>query len=618
MANVVNNLSVHDNDIVKHWISQIKAADGEIYDIATHHGITFKENGVETTWNGLSDLTVVIPTVTELLQSPITLVGTVDKDGKIHNEKEEIISDFSKGNLVYFAEDCLNFENKACEAGDMAIYDGEKWVVVSGENQVKITNYDDNKGVITINNESKSVLDVEGKTLSLSVNYDDITNYVGNKVSLIRETTRTTVETTAYIDPTYITVSSSAMPLTVGGESKTITQATRLSDGSVKFSTSTTRSSATDVEFVSGFSPANFTSGSLQTVVLNDSSRSFPVTGGSVSLTSGSDFVTGVSLSDVTFVSVSADSNTNKITVITSIDSNDTGRSFVTGVDSNILEPDFGFSGLIKTDTSDDNTFSVIVGESTPIAGVTPGEITLDNTGSHFITGLSTTEISGKTGNVITDVTVTQTSGTACVATVKGNVLEFTNVTVVNDINTTYKSKNFTTGQYTYTPASAVAGSFKKLYIKEDTVGYKFNTDNEKVYTPTVSYWALNTPEVNITRGSYIFNNSDMLTTVPEHTFVTGLSGGSLPSYEQGSATFGYLSGSVSTDLSFGTNLNITGLTSSIINVPTYHIVESNNADDGGVAVGKPGELSPQGYVDLSRFITDVKISSDSDTGTES
>jgi hypothetical protein len=121
----------------KNWISQIKASDGVTYDIATHHSIKFVDgNGGDVTeWSGLTDLEVVIPSIQDIVQTPIEFAGTVDKSGNITwvngHSKEEA------GSLVFITEDCT-FAEKVCEAGDMAIYDGTTWRVISGENQVSI------------------------------------------------------------------------------------------------------------------------------------------------------------------------------------------------------------------------------------------------------------------------------------------------------------------------------------------------------------------------------------------------------------------------------------------------------------------------------------------------
>jgi hypothetical protein len=67
MANISSKETLlHGGAEVTNWISQINAG-GTVYDIATHHSITFKDGngGAETVWNGLTDLEVVIPSIAD-------------------------------------------------------------------------------------------------------------------------------------------------------------------------------------------------------------------------------------------------------------------------------------------------------------------------------------------------------------------------------------------------------------------------------------------------------------------------------------------------------------------------------------------------------------------------
>ena len=63
------SINVHDGDKpVEQYIQQIKAGD-TTYDIATHHSITFVDGqgGERTAWNGITDLAVVIPKLSDLV-----------------------------------------------------------------------------------------------------------------------------------------------------------------------------------------------------------------------------------------------------------------------------------------------------------------------------------------------------------------------------------------------------------------------------------------------------------------------------------------------------------------------------------------------------------------------
>ena len=173
---------VHNGDNGKvaasNYIQQINVG-GTTYDIATHHSITFidGQGGERTAWNGITDLEVVIPKISDLVTNPIRLVGTVDGTGITYTdgrtEKKPVI-----GDLVYMAADCT-FNGTPCEAGDMAVYAGDPkgWVIVSGENQVTINGIgEDGTATFSISSKAQSVLTVEGKTLSLQLDYADIYN----------------------------------------------------------------------------------------------------------------------------------------------------------------------------------------------------------------------------------------------------------------------------------------------------------------------------------------------------------------------------------------------------------------------------------------------------------
>lgn len=184
---VLTNVSskVHDENVVNDYIQQINAG-GTTYDIATHHSIKFYNGQTDTegtAWNGITDLEVVIPKISDLVTNPIRLVGTVDNEGKITYTDGRTETDPAViGDLVYMAADC-KFNGQACEAGDMAVYAGQTtgtssgWVIVSGENQVTINGIgEDTDKVFSISSTAQKVLTVEGKTLSLNLDYGDIYN----------------------------------------------------------------------------------------------------------------------------------------------------------------------------------------------------------------------------------------------------------------------------------------------------------------------------------------------------------------------------------------------------------------------------------------------------------
>ena len=202
MANISNkDLVGHESGVteVSNWISQINAG-GQTYDIATHHSVTFVDGqgGTPTVWNGLTDIQVVIPSVADIVQTPIEFVGTVGKDGKVVDDKGSEITTFEKGNLVFITEGCT-FADQVCEGGDMAIYNGSNWNVVSGENQIElIGTTDENKRITVAVGAAQDVLEVEGKKLSLTLNYSDINTH------LVKGDVEDIAFTKASVDSTYI------------------------------------------------------------------------------------------------------------------------------------------------------------------------------------------------------------------------------------------------------------------------------------------------------------------------------------------------------------------------------------------------------------------------------
>jgi hypothetical protein len=205
---VLTNVSeVHDKNVVNDYIQQIKAG-GTTYDIATHHSITFfdgqgDQNPIK--WNGITDLQVVIPKISDLVTNPIRLVGTVNAvngEGKITYTDGRGETDPNKiGDLVYMAADCT-FNGQPCEAGDMAVYAGQPkdgdtgtssgWVIVSGENQVTINGIGkDGTSTFSISSTPQNVLTVEGKKLLLNLDYGDIYDKFSAEKNVKQELTTT-------------------------------------------------------------------------------------------------------------------------------------------------------------------------------------------------------------------------------------------------------------------------------------------------------------------------------------------------------------------------------------------------------------------------------------------
>ena len=169
---MANNSIVLKGDKSKNYIQQINAG-GTIHDIAVQKGITFYNGngGSAIPWDGTQALEVTIPTLSDLVQDPIRFAGTVGSDGIAKKDGAAITP--AKGDLVFITANCT-FNEVACEAGDMAVYDGSAWSIVSGENQVTIknatpTNVTANKTEVELSLAAKTVLDVEGKELVLKL-----------------------------------------------------------------------------------------------------------------------------------------------------------------------------------------------------------------------------------------------------------------------------------------------------------------------------------------------------------------------------------------------------------------------------------------------------------------
>ena len=160
------------------FIKQVNVG-GTVYDIAPYRKITFTEGGKpKVEYTGESDITVAIPTVSDLLQNPLQFIGTIGADGTL-TFVSGAGAPYKPGYLAYFSANCASFNTnisgeakQACEAGDMAICVGvnengtPQWKVVTGENQVSITNPDQ---TVYLTSTGVSVLDVEGKKLKLGV-----------------------------------------------------------------------------------------------------------------------------------------------------------------------------------------------------------------------------------------------------------------------------------------------------------------------------------------------------------------------------------------------------------------------------------------------------------------
>lgn len=604
IKNVVDNtdLTGHDgvtDNKVNNWISQINAG-GTVYDIATHHGITFKDGSTDTTgvmWNGLTDIEIVIPSITDIVQTPIEFVGTVNADGKVMDGTKEIVT-FEKGNLVFIAANCT-FDGKVCEAGDMAIYDGSDWKVVTGENQVSIVGNNGEAETTIAIGPAKQVLTVEGKTLTLSLDYADLNNNhlekTGGAVTDINFDTMT-------VGSVGIKLNKDADVATTIGVEKTITYGTELANGTVNL---------TNAEgLVKDITWGKFTQGT-KTDFEKNSAQDLVVSGGDLKLTpaqaSGA-FIDSVKLKDVVkFVDANTD-EAGSIKMLTTLTSSP-GAQFFNGIHVTLEKEtaDFTTAGYIAP--SDGVTAKYVKGlegNLTPVTSITDGNFELID-GSDLATGFGN---ESTTGEVVSSVSVSAKNDTSVLKTAKveNHVLSFDPVNVASDVTTICSYKSLTKKGFKYTAPKATNTAFTTSGFEEVAgVSYTFGRGNETVYSADTRNWKLSTPGLDVTYGSYSFEDDGMKAAVPAQTFVTSITPGELPTLADSTLLKTTVTGTVGTALTTAT-LNFNALESNSINMPGAYSLETVDKD-GDITVGKNGALATNtATVDLTGYLTEVVI----------
>ena len=603
--NINNTVSDHVNKASENWISQINAGN-VTYDIATHHSITFKDGKGDTTgveWNGLSDLEIVIPSITDIVQSPIEFAGTV-AGGKV--EWNATHTDGPKtGYLVFVTENC-EFEGHACEAGDMAIYDGAKWNIVSGENQVKIvgatdsTITDGNRTVVKVG-AAKDVLVVEGKALSLTLDYADLNdNHLATTKGVVTDVTFNTMT----VGSVGIKLNKADDVPTTIGEHKEFQKATALKDGTVKLNKAT--------GLVNNITWGTFNAGTATTSEKN-SAQDLVVSGGKLDLSSSQPtgaFIDSVELDDVVkFVDANTD-EAGSIKMLTTLTSSPGAQFFnginVTGKDETA---DLTIDGYITPkDGVDAEYVSGLKDSANPVIGFeNESSFTIAGGIKDIVTGWGTESTSG---DVVSNVSVTANNDTDVFssASVTNHVLSFNTTKVTSNVTTSCSYKSLAKAAYTYTPATLKYGEFTKSgFEKVDDVKYTFGRGNETVYSADTKNWKLSTPGLDVTYGSYNFNAGGMKAAVPAQTFVTSVTAGQLPSLTDSTFTQVDVTGTVGTELTTE-KFEFNALTSNSINMPGVYSLETV-AEGGDITVGKEGALAANtATVDLTGYLTGVGI----------
>lgn len=581
---ISENKLVHDGAEVTNWISQINTGN-VVYDIATHHGITFKNGGTDTegvTWNGITDLEIVIPNIADLIQDPIKFIGTVDSTN---------VNDYtsgSKGDLVFITGSC-EFAGVACEAGDMAIYDGSNWKVVSGENQVKITGNtnsqitETNRTTVTIKGTETDVLEVEGKALSLKLDYSDIVN----NLDLDKESGGTESVQNGKVTVGSVSLKLNGTPSSNIATTKNFVLPTALSDGTVTFT------NATDDTFVTGITGGVLSGGKMPELLTNNEEKTFNLGGNLTKDSTLKHFVESVSFTKLDKEEEGAVKLHGDLTP-------GSGTEFVTGVNGNDT---FTVSYIKPTDGLDAEFIKYV--EGSYVTSVTEGTFKIGENGTTKVAvGFGAESVTS--GDVVSNVEVITTKDTSVLSsayvTEGTHVLCFGSEKVIDTVTAKPKYKSLATETVTYTPTTVGTASFTSGGFTTDSSNvFTLNKTAETTYTQDSEWYKL-------TQDKSGYNVSGAHAIVPKETYGVGLSESSFPTM---SAIVperkGSLAATVSTSLTGSTEawhtLNSDSVT---FNEYTLGVADDGNGD---VTVGASGTVNVNGAtVDLSTYKKDVNI----------
>lgn len=632
------------------YIKQIY--DGSVtHNIAVEKGITFynggKDGATAFTWDGTRPLEVVIPTLADIVANPVVLKG-------ILNSSSEVPSKPSNGDLYYIGTTGKYFTPEvACEAGDMAIYYNEKWYVVSGENQIELAGTPDDSGnhSAVLSETAAKVITVEGKDLSLSVNYADILGKItadGNGEKSLALKNGKTV-----ISGKYLTLSS------VAGEAKDITTSV-----SIDLPTALKSGKVTISDNVLVKDNFTFTSGSFPTIKKNDA----PITvnaSHSMTIAASGDgsFVTGVDAIKSAKL-VNGDSSTNDIAYVASL-SAVAGKSFVSGIHAHTTAdgekaPDFTVAGVVTADASV-NTFakgwgaeadsgevvsSITVGTVTGefvtglegkgtsvLTSVTVGDTIEDSTRSWFVTGLEGGAAAVTDVNFGEVVVTPQTSSAIVSASVNNHVLSFgtgnfmTSATAALS-GTGVTTKAFTKGGVKLTGFSSTSDTLKTgsvsqakttisykslttgaVTLSQNTTGFHFDKAESAAYKPVMGYKKVEVEAATATKSGAVLQNTAITATIPADAVVVSLNAGTLPSLTIAAPT-GTIAGTVGTELTTVSKdwLAVASDKKNIAGATTWSLVE---ASEGGIEVAKAGTYDVSGttVIEANSFIAAVKVS---------
>lgn len=605
--------------INENYIKQI-AAGGQTYDIAVARGLTFTTGSSTQSWDGTTAVEVKIPTLADLVSNPIVFAGTVDKDGNIawvspYNKAE-------KGYLVYIQANCT-FAEQACEAGDMAVYDGAAWRVISGENQVSIKAGSapaEGATAVELSVTAKSVLYVEGKELALKLPAEllkgvDVTKNVDKVISFNEGAI-------AAVDGKWITLTHTpAAEATAIGSNKTIALPSALANGKVTFTGDTKLVKPTDIA-------AAWTAGKDGK---HQSAEVSVSVSGNVTLTKGegADFVTGWTPTTDAFVQTAVKSATLKvvasgdkadnesIAINPFVASNPTFSNDATLFGTSIVEAasdaDFIIPGAvsISTETSKPSSNGIVVDVTLPTLGDATSFTDVNYVAADASTGVITS---------IANPTVTVNNGDVVAsATVSEHVLTFTTATVT--ATATQGAATYKKAQYKKTVVSNTPGISYGSIQTAAGHGYKLNKQAVKdTFTPgAIKYIGVQTTDVSAadkasaytgltaSKGAYTAALS-AAGTIASGAVITSVTDATVPVLATISAT-GSISGSVETALTTS-NVRVGEFAndSASINIGTWALGESNTEVSGGIAVGKTGNAKVTGAITIvsGTYVTDV------------
>lgn len=636
------------------YIQQINAGN-ETYDIAVKSGITFFNGSGDSTdglkWDGTQPLNVVIPTLADIIANPVVLKGVI-------NSSSDVPSSPLSGDLYYIGTTGVYF-GVACEAGDMAIYykgtgeENGKWNVISGENQIQLAGTDDGSGnySVVLSETAAKVIEVEGKDLSLSVNYADILGKItvdGNAEKTIELSNGQTI-----ISGKYLTLSSTT------AESKDITTSV-----SIDLPTALKSGVVTISDKVLVKDNFTFTSGSFPTIKKNDA----PITvnaSHSMTIAASGDgsFVTGVDAIKSAKL-VDGDSSTNDIAYVAAL-STVAGKSFVSGIHAHGAAdadkaPDFTVPGVVTADASV-NTFVTGVEDSTSglVSSITVGKVTgdfvtgLTNGGtsvltsvtfgdaiedsarSWFVTGLAD-NAAAVTAVDFGEVVVTpQTSDAFVSASVNNHVLSFntgkfmTSATAsLSGTGVTTKaftkggvklsgfekaSDTLTTGKVSQAETTISYKSLKTgaVTLSQGATGFHFDKAESAAYEPVMGYKKVAVSAATTSKSGAVLQNTAITATIPADAVVVSLNAGALPSLTIADPT-GTIAGTVGTELTKVSKdwLAVDPNKKDIAGATTWSLVETAVSTEGiEVAVANTYDVTGNTVIEANSFIANVKVS---------